>query len=679
MTEYTPPTWGTGSQFQAAQATAMAAELDEQEGHDLAQDAQLVGLASTTEASGAMRNLMSKLTEGVSNATIVMNSDSTGATSDSWLLQNTQWLAAQFPAYTVNYYLWDEGGNQWPASPTWTDTGTGAYTLNVWNAGVGGSSTGYFQGSRFPNLVKDADLIIVNHGFNQGGPLSDDTQRQYRRNMYLAFVDEFVAANPNAGVVLIGQPPDGRTGREGWQAQKNLEFAKVAAWRGWGFINVHRKWVEYGNWQADLTLGDQVHPTAAGLALWAATMQAAMKNALRVPVTTQPPLGGAGSQVFKNPQLSAWGGALPDGVTSAVNCTVTKELTDFETGTHAMKITSTAASGFSYVELTGTAEQWGIKGRLANQTYTAAVRLKVPAANTATVRVALLDNNGNTYTMATDVAASPAARDRYIWVYCTKAFPANANLLTMWIIARTSGTAIVEVLVDEIRLTPGASAQPGISTRDTLGALPAADNDFAQRVLGVWVPRTPAQVRTALGLDLAEFPVERFSDGFSTLHRMLPGGNAAIVSGRIQLEYFTAPDTWDAASIYKVAGSIPMSGTAPTMIKFGVYSVASNGDLTLIAVTANDTSLFTVAFASATKAFVAPCPFVRGNRYAAATLVITAGTIGNMWGTATMAGGMLDDAPTLAKQVTGQTDLPSSIPTASATGVASAYTFTKFS
>jgi hypothetical protein len=110
----------------AAQSTANAGVAAAGEAQDTADTA-----VRSTEASGAMRNLMSKLTEGVSNATIVMNSDSTGATSDSWLLQTAQWLAVQFPAYTVNYYLWDEGGNQWPASPTWTDAGTGAYTLRA--------------------------------------------------------------------------------------------------------------------------------------------------------------------------------------------------------------------------------------------------------------------------------------------------------------------------------------------------------------------------------------------------------------------------------------------------------------------------------------------------------------------------------------------------------------------
>lgn len=617
--------------------------------------------AADVAASGAMRNLMAKLTEGVSSATIVMNSDSTGATADSWLLATAQWLAARFPAYTVNYYLWDEGGNQWPVSPTWTDAGTGAYALNVWNAGVGGSSTGYFQGSRFPNLVKDADLIIVNHGFNQGGPLADDTQRQYRRNMYKAFVDEFVAANPNAGVVLVGQPPDGRAGREEWQAQKGLEFAKIAAWHGWGFLNVHRAWIEYGNWQADLTLGDQVHPTAAGLALWASLVQAAMENAIRVPVTTQPTLTGGGSQVFKNPQLLAWGGALPDGVTSATNCTLSKELTDFETGTHAMKITSTAVSGFAWVELTGTAEQWGIKGRLANNTYTAAVRLKVPAANTGTVRVAMFDNNGTTYTMATDVVASPAARDRYIWVYATKAFPSNATSLTMWIVARTSGASIVDVLVDEIRLTPGPCPQPGISSRDTLGALPAADNDFAQRLSGVWVPRTPAQVRTALGLnpELAlnaspSVPIDSIN------------GAISMTSGVIVFTYYEALQDLLIANLAAATSNAAAAAT-PTMCRLGQYSVdPSTGNLTLLAATTNDTAMFAAIGTEYTKALDVPVSEVKGTVYARAILVISGAAMPTIMAQVALGGQdsfnrATNRRPHRSSILVGQTDLPSSV------------------
>jgi hypothetical protein len=629
---------------------------------DAAAGRTALGAASTADvsASGAMRNLMSKLTEGVSDAAIVMNSDSTGATSDSWLLQTAQWLAARFPAYTVNYYLWDEAGNQWPASPTWTDSGTGAYTLNVWNAGVGGSTTGYFQGSRFPNLVKNADLIIVNHGFNQGGPLNSDTLRQYRRNVYLAFVDEFAAANPNAGVVLIGQPPSGVAGREEWQAQKNLQFAKAAAWRGWGFLNVHRAWIEYGNWQADLTLGDQTHPTAAGLALWASLLQEAMENAGRVSVTTQPTLGGAAAQVFKNPQLSAWSGSLPDGVTSATNCTLSKELTDFETGTHAMKITSTSTSGFAWIELTGTAEQWGIKGRLADNTYTAAVRLKVPAANTGTVRVGLLDNNGTGGQMNTDVASSPDARDRYIWVYATKAFPSNATSLTMWIFVRTSGTAIVDVLVDEIRLCPGPCPQPGISGRDTLGALPAAEGDFAQHVGGVWVPRTPAQVRTALDLD---------AEVLTNAQACLPVGsmNSAITmtSGTIVFGYFVAEQDVTIANLAASSSSTAAAAT-PTLIRMGVYSCDASGNLALLAGTTNDTSLFAAIGTEYSKALDTPVALTKGTRYAYGLLIVSGTTMPTIMAQAAVgAQGVFARAtskrPRRSSALAGQTDLPASV------------------
>lgn len=457
----------TGASYVAARASVTAADIIDSTASGRAvvtgtpTEARVAIRAADEAASGAMRALMSKLVEGVADATIVINSDSTGATSTGWVIQTAQWLADQFPAYTVNYYLWDDGTDAWPVSADVLQTGTGSYILTVWNAGVGGSSTGHFQGSRFPNLIQNADLVMINHGFNQSGPVDSDTLRQYRRNQYLAFADEFAQANPNAGVVLIGQPPDGRTGREEWQAQKNIQYARAAGWRGWGFINVHRAWIEYGDWQTDLTLGDQVHPTVAGAALWAGLVQAAMERAIRVPVVTQPPVGQPSVQLFPNPLISAWPGTLPIGVTAAHNCTLSKELTDYETGMQAMKITSTSTSGFAYIDMTGTAAQWGINGRLANTTYTAAVRLKVPASNTATVRLALLDNNGVGGTNATDVTASPDARDRYIWVYCTKRFPSNATSLILWIVARTSGTAIVTVTVDQILLFPGPIPNTG--------------------------------------------------------------------------------------------------------------------------------------------------------------------------------------------------------------------------
>jgi hypothetical protein len=174
------------------------------------------------------------------------------------------------------------------------------------------------------------------------------------------------------------------------------------------------------------------------------------------------------------------------------------------------------------------------------------------------------------------------------------------------------------------------------------------------------------------------FPVERYADGFSTLHRIMIGGNGVLISGRIQLEYFWAPDTVTKPNIVKYTGSVPISGTPPTLARLGVYSVAVNGDLTRIARTANDPNMFNTPFEMVTRAFESPCPFVRGNLYASATLVITTGTINNLWGTSTLGGGMLDDSPPYALQVSAQTDLPATIPAASAVAQASVYSFSRF-
>lgn len=170
-------------------------------------------------------------------------------------------------------------------------------------------------------------------------------------------------------------------------------------------------------------------------------------------------------------------------------------------------------------------------------------------------------------------------------------------------------------------------------------------------------------------------PCESLVDGFCLPHRLLPGVSLSLVSGRVQLEYFVAPKTVTLSNINKYTGTTPQSGTAPTVIKMGVYSVAGDGALTRIAVTANDTTLFPTTNALAAKAFLAPCPFVEGQLYAVALLVVTAGTIPTIWGTTSLGAGLLGIQPRLCGQITGQTDLLASY--AAAGTAASIFTFSR--
>lgn len=578
---------------------------------------------SPEATSGAMRNLMAKLTENVGDATWLILGDSTGNATNEWVYLTTQWLAARYPAYTVNYYLWDEAGNAWPGSPTVVQTGTGSFTLSVWNASVPGSKTGYFQGSRFTTaVVKNADLVAISYGHNQGGPVDTDTTRQLQRNKYLAFADEVALANPNAGLVVVAQNPsvDGAFSHDiEWQAQRALLYAQAASFRGWGVVNVLRAFLEYGDWAADLTDPDGIHPSPAGSLLWAGVVQAALERAAKVPVTTQVSQSVAPSrQIIGNPQFTAWKGSLPDGVTSTVNCAVSKELTDYETGVQAMKVTADATDGQPYAEWSATAVALGIKGMLANRTWTVAVRIKIPAANTSVVRVYLRDNNGSGQSVYSDV--DDTARDRYLWVYVTKAFASNATSVMIRVCPKTYGTALSTVTVDRIYMVPGTIPYTG-SDPNTLASVPAADGDFVRKVSGAYVGHTVAEVKTALGVEKELLVGAQPSFPVGSIN-----GNISMVSGDEVFAYFIADETRTINTMIAASGSTAAAAT-PTLCRYGVYSAAANGDLTEIGSTPNDTTLFAATGTEYPKALSAPVNLVEGNLYAYGLLIVSASTL----------------------------------------------------
>lgn len=133
-------------------------------------------------------------------------------------------------------------------------------------------------------------------------------------------------------------------------------------------------------------------------------------------------------------------------------------------------------------------------------------------------------------------------------------------------------------------------------------------------------------------------------------------------SGTLYLTYFTAQvsETINTLVMYT-------SGTAAatvTLIRYGIYSVAANGDLTLVASTANDTALLAVTSTRYPKATSAPWSKVAGVRYAAGGLVV-ATTPPAMTAISAQAATMFDtlfaQEPRLFAAVNSQSDLPSSV------------------
>jgi len=155
-------------------------------------------------------------------------------------------------------------------------------------------------------------------------------------------------------------------------------------------------------------------------------------------------------------------------------------------------------------------------------------------------------------------------------------------------------------------------------------------------------------------------------DGQETFPRIFAQGACTLSTGNLRVAYFTAERTRVTTQVRAFVATTGAAAT-PTLARIGVYSVADNGDLTLVASTANDTSLFATIGAGYTRALTSSLTLVQGQRYAAGPLVVTGVTAPNVMGIGLGSGSSvaLADTPRMNGQVSGQTDLPASVPAAS--------------
>lgn len=143
----------------------------------------------------------------------------------------------------------------------------------------------------------------------------------------------------------------------------------------------------------------------------------------------------------------------------------------------------------------------------------------------------------------------------------------------------------------------------------------------------------------------------------------------AMTSGLLQLVYFTAQRSETIASVKMLSAQTAAAAT-PTLVRFGIYEVAANGDLTLVASTANDTAIFAGTHTAYDKALSVAWGKVAGRRYAVAVLVVSGAAMPVLYGSmpvgaAAVLDTLLSAAPRWTGQVAGQTDLPASVAAAS--------------
>lgn len=141
---------------------------------------------------------------------------------------------------------------------------------------------------------------------------------------------------------------------------------------------------------------------------------------------------------------------------------------------------------------------------------------------------------------------------------------------------------------------------------------------------------------------------------------LIAGTETDVSAGYVHLSYWMARKTETINNLQTHSGSVASSGL--TLAKMGVYSVAGNGDLTKVTECASDTGLWGSTFTSYTRATTGAWAKVAGQRYAFA--VIATGTTMPRVGGVTISS-ISASAPRELGAVTGQTDLPASISSAS--------------
>lgn len=149
------------------------------------------------------------------------------------------------------------------------------------------------------------------------------------------------------------------------------------------------------------------------------------------------------------------------------------------------------------------------------------------------------------------------------------------------------------------------------------------------------------------------------SVGQSTLPRGdIQSASVALTSGQMRLRYFTSVKTETVTQTRTLTGNT--AAATPTLCRVGLYIVEANSDITLVASTPNDLTLWAAATTRYTKALSAPYDLVRGTRYALGILYIGT-TTPTMYGANVLLAAETFEEPRLNASIGSLSDLPSTV------------------
>ena len=233
--------------------------------------------------------------------------------------------------------------------------------------------------------------------------------------------------------------------------------------------------------------------------------------------------------------------------------------------------------------------------------------------------------------------------------------------------ATASGVAgpsgIIAVTAPITNSGTSTSANIGVSSASTssAGVVQLTDSTTSTSTT---TAATPNSVKVAVDRSLQY--LHSSSTALDVFPRILVVTASTNVSGQARVTYFTAPYNMTVSQITFIGSTVASSGL--TLARFGLYD-----ETTLVARTASDTTLFNTINTIYTRSFDTaggyPATFnlVAGTRYGVGMIVVgtTPGNFLALSYSTPIAGTYLSLTPRISGFTPGQTDLPTTPPTAS--------------
>ncbi len=321
----------------------------------------------------AWASAKAKMVANASDVTFNVFGDSLGDDTTDCIYKIAQGLATRYPTHSVKFYWWTDGSNVYSA-PTTIQTGSGAQTLHVYNACVGGASSWYLMGAKKAAAIDaiNSDLDIWLYGKNQTSAVNP-------RGETLNGWEMDRLAHPTAAQVVILEPPN---------RDDNAMDGIVAAQRAladlYGDVTLVDTFAIFNALGKPASLyADNFHPNAAGSQVMADVALSQWDAAgLRGFTPAGAFMAQTGTNGITNGDFSNWTGALPVSWTSAGGSpTTTKDAADpYPGAAYSCEITGTTA-GASIRDLLSA----GQRAAVAGQSGWIAARMKVDVGQPSAV------------------------------------------------------------------------------------------------------------------------------------------------------------------------------------------------------------------------------------------------------------------------------------------------------